>query len=221
MVPHLQQVEFNLATATGAMMLLAFFGMSSKLIFGRLSETITARLAFVVIMILQGAGLAVLIVSGGSVAVWGPPIGCVRTWYGRCGRTDPAGNYRHVRFEAVRQHHGIDPNCTDHSSFRWSDHGRANFRCNRQLQPDVRCHDRIAGFFNCSFHDDQAAIQIKKQQLKVFVITGASVDHGRMRRLSHEHVTHEGVCVIRHPVDAQPCRLNDLAMRRSQRSPED
>ena len=52
-------------------MLLAFFGMSSKLIFGRLSETITARLAFVVIMILQGAGLAVLMVSGGSASVWG------------------------------------------------------------------------------------------------------------------------------------------------------
>jgi MFS family permease len=71
MVPHLQQVGFSLATATGAMMLLAFFGMSSKLIFGRLSETITARLAFVVIMILQGAGLAVLMVSGGSASVWG------------------------------------------------------------------------------------------------------------------------------------------------------
>jgi MFS family permease len=71
MVPHLQQVGFSLATAAGAMMLLAFFGMSSKIIFGRLSETITARLAFVVIMILQGAGLAVLMASGGSVAVWG------------------------------------------------------------------------------------------------------------------------------------------------------
>lgn len=70
MVPHLQQVGFSLSMATGAMMLLAFFGMSSKLIFGRLSETITARLAFVVIMILQGAGLAVLIVSGGSVVTW-------------------------------------------------------------------------------------------------------------------------------------------------------
>jgi len=70
MVPHLQQVGFSFSTASGAMMLLAFFGMSSKLIFGRLSETITARLAFVVIMILQGAGLAILIASGGSIATW-------------------------------------------------------------------------------------------------------------------------------------------------------
>jgi len=71
MVPHLQQVGFGLAAASGAMMLLAFFGTSSKLIFGRLSETITARLAFVVILILQGTGLMVLIASGGSAATWG------------------------------------------------------------------------------------------------------------------------------------------------------
>jgi MFS family permease len=53
------------------MMLLAFFGTSSKIIFGRLSETITARLAYVVILILQGVGLAILVVSGGSIASWG------------------------------------------------------------------------------------------------------------------------------------------------------
>jgi sugar phosphate permease len=34
MVPHLQQMGFSLATASGAMMLLAFFAMSSKLLFG-------------------------------------------------------------------------------------------------------------------------------------------------------------------------------------------
>ncbi len=70
MVPHLQQVGFDLAAASAAMMLLAFFGMSSKIIFGRLSETITARLAFVVILVLQGVGLTVLIVSGGSTTTW-------------------------------------------------------------------------------------------------------------------------------------------------------
>ncbi|MDA0708710.1 MAG: MFS transporter [bacterium] len=71
MVPHLQQVGFSLAATSGAMMLLAFFAMWSKLIFGRLSETLTARVAFVVILILQGVGLTVLIVSGGSAATWG------------------------------------------------------------------------------------------------------------------------------------------------------
>lgn len=71
MVPHLQQVGFSLAAASGAMMVLSFFGMTSKLIFGRLSESLTARLAFVVILILQGIGLVILIISGGSRAMWG------------------------------------------------------------------------------------------------------------------------------------------------------
>lgn len=70
MVPHLQQVGFSLAAASGAMMVLSFFGMTSKLIFGRLSESLTARLAFVVILILQGIGLVILIISGGSSAMW-------------------------------------------------------------------------------------------------------------------------------------------------------
>jgi OFA family oxalate/formate antiporter-like MFS transporter len=43
----------------------------TKLIFGRLSETITARLAFVVIMILQGIGLSILIFVGDSAVAWG------------------------------------------------------------------------------------------------------------------------------------------------------
>ena len=71
MVPHLRQVGFSPAAASGAMMLLAFFGTSSKIIFGRLSETITARLAYVVILILQVSALAILVVSGGSMASWG------------------------------------------------------------------------------------------------------------------------------------------------------
>ena len=70
LVPHLQHVGFSLSAASGAMMLLAFFGTTSKLIFGRLSETMTARLAFVVILILQGAGLAILLVSEDSLASW-------------------------------------------------------------------------------------------------------------------------------------------------------
>jgi len=48
------------------LLLLALFAISSKLIFGRLNETITARLAFAVILILQVLGQIVLIESGGS-----------------------------------------------------------------------------------------------------------------------------------------------------------
>jgi MFS family permease len=68
--PHLQQVGFTTIAATIAMTLLAFGGMSSKLIFGWLSESITARLAFVLVMILQGIGMTALLVSGGSVIAW-------------------------------------------------------------------------------------------------------------------------------------------------------
>jgi OFA family oxalate/formate antiporter-like MFS transporter len=53
------------------MIVLAIFAASSKLIFGRLSESITARVSFIVIMILQGVGLSVLLVSGGSAITWG------------------------------------------------------------------------------------------------------------------------------------------------------
>ena len=71
MVPHLEQIGFTRANAAFMMVVLAIFAASSKLIFGRLSESITARVSFIVIMILQGIGLSVLLVSNGSVVTWG------------------------------------------------------------------------------------------------------------------------------------------------------
>jgi sugar phosphate permease len=71
MVPHLEQVGFSRAIAASMMIVLAIFAGSSKLIFGRLSETITARISFIVIMVLQAIGLTVLLLSGGSVITWG------------------------------------------------------------------------------------------------------------------------------------------------------
>lgn len=71
MVPHLEQVGFTRAVAASMMIVLAVFAGSSKLIFGRLSESITARISFIVIMILQAVGLTVLLVSGGSAITWG------------------------------------------------------------------------------------------------------------------------------------------------------
>jgi len=71
MVPHLEQVGFARGVATTMMVVLAIFAASSKLIFGRLSESITARISFIVIMILQGIGLAVLLLAGGSWVAWG------------------------------------------------------------------------------------------------------------------------------------------------------
>ncbi|MBN4064543.1 MFS transporter [Dehalococcoides mccartyi] len=71
MVPHLEQVGFTGGIAATMMIVLAIFAGSSKLIFGRLSESITARVSFIVIMILQGIGLTVLLISGGSFVTWG------------------------------------------------------------------------------------------------------------------------------------------------------
>jgi len=70
MVPHLQQVGFSFAAATTAMIVLAIGGASSKLIFGQLSETVTARIAFVMVMVLQFAGLLMLTFAGGSFVAW-------------------------------------------------------------------------------------------------------------------------------------------------------
>ena len=70
LVPHLEQVGFSRAIAAGMMIMLAFFAASSKLIFGRLSESITARISFIVIMILQGIGLTILLASSGTFITW-------------------------------------------------------------------------------------------------------------------------------------------------------
>jgi MFS family permease len=71
MIPHLEQVGFTRGIAATMMVVLAIFAGSSKLIFGRLSESITARISFIVIMVLQGIGLSVLLVAGGSWVAWG------------------------------------------------------------------------------------------------------------------------------------------------------
>lgn len=70
LVPHLEQVGFTRAIAAAMMIMLAFFAASSKLIFGRLSESITARISFIVIMILQGIGLSILLASSGTFMIW-------------------------------------------------------------------------------------------------------------------------------------------------------
>ena len=70
LVPHLEQVGFSRAIAASMMIMLAFFAASSKLIFGRLSESITARISFIVIMILQGIGLTILLASSGTFITW-------------------------------------------------------------------------------------------------------------------------------------------------------
>lgn len=70
LIPHLESQGISSAAASTGVMLLAIFGIASKIIFGRLSETITARWAMAISLAIQSVGLLLLIVVGGSNAVW-------------------------------------------------------------------------------------------------------------------------------------------------------
>ncbi|MCH8103482.1 MAG: MFS transporter, partial [Chloroflexi bacterium] len=56
--------------AAGALTTLAAFGLGGKIIFGFASERITARLSFIVSLVIQATGLLLFIVAGGSGMVW-------------------------------------------------------------------------------------------------------------------------------------------------------
>ncbi|MCH7594821.1 MAG: MFS transporter [Chloroflexi bacterium] len=68
--PHLEQVGFSSSQAAAGLTILAFFGMASKIVFGRVSETITARWAYVIVVAIQLVGMALITVSGGSIFTW-------------------------------------------------------------------------------------------------------------------------------------------------------
>ena len=70
LIPHLESQGISSGAASTGVMLLAVFGIASKIIFGRLSETITARWAMAISLAIQSVGLVLLIVVGGSSAVW-------------------------------------------------------------------------------------------------------------------------------------------------------
>lgn len=70
LVPHLEQDGFSTAAAATAVSLVAFFAMSSKIIFGRLSEKITALYSYVIIIALQVIGLLILILVPYQPVAW-------------------------------------------------------------------------------------------------------------------------------------------------------
>ncbi len=70
LIPHFDQIGLSLSMASALMVLLSIGGASSKLIFGPMSEIITARIAFIVIMILQTIGLLILILSESVIFIW-------------------------------------------------------------------------------------------------------------------------------------------------------
>ena len=70
MVPHLEQEGFSTRNAAIAVSGLAFMAMSSKIIFGGLSEKITALYAYVVIIAIQIVGLLTLIFAPADAFLW-------------------------------------------------------------------------------------------------------------------------------------------------------
>ena len=70
LIPHMQAEGFSKNEAAAGISIVAAFGIASKLFFGRLSETITARWAAVLSLVIQSAGLVLFIVADGSNLAW-------------------------------------------------------------------------------------------------------------------------------------------------------
>jgi MFS family permease len=69
--PHLEQVGFTSAEAAIGLMILALFAIASKIIFGTISEWITARWSYAIVVALQIIGLAILLLPGSELLTWG------------------------------------------------------------------------------------------------------------------------------------------------------
>ena len=69
-VPHLENEGFSTTAAAAALTLVAAMGIGSKLSFGRLSESISARRAAVISVALQAIGVGMMIAPGGSAMLW-------------------------------------------------------------------------------------------------------------------------------------------------------
>lgn len=70
LIPHMEAEGFSKNEAAAGISMVAAFGIASKLFFGRLSETITARWAAVLSLAIQSAGLVLFIVADGSNLAW-------------------------------------------------------------------------------------------------------------------------------------------------------
>ena len=69
-VPHLENEGFSTTAAAAALTLVAAMGIGSKLSFGRLSESISARRAAVISVAFQAIGVGLMITPGGSLVLW-------------------------------------------------------------------------------------------------------------------------------------------------------
>ncbi|MFW6175134.1 MAG: MFS transporter, partial [Chloroflexota bacterium] len=70
LIPHLEQVGLSAGQAAAGVSLMAFFAVASKIISGRVSESMPARHIFAGIIVIQIVAMGALAFVGGSIAVW-------------------------------------------------------------------------------------------------------------------------------------------------------
>ena len=70
LIPHLENEGFNRAAAAGALTAIAAIGLIGKIIFGFVSERISARPSFILTLAIQATGLALFIFAGDSQLIW-------------------------------------------------------------------------------------------------------------------------------------------------------
>jgi cyanate permease len=71
LIPHFENVDWDRTSAAFALSTMAGFGIAGKLMFGFLSEKITARRAFILSLWVQAVGLTGITVAGSSQLAWG------------------------------------------------------------------------------------------------------------------------------------------------------
>ena len=87
-LPHRNAVGFSEGAAASGLTVAALFGLASKVVFGRISEWMTARLATVLSLAIQSAAVTLLILAGGSALAW-PAVILFGSGYGGLGALIP------------------------------------------------------------------------------------------------------------------------------------
>ena len=70
LIPHMQAVGWGLSQATLVLTVLAGTALASKITWGLLSERLTARISFVIAILIMSSGVVMVTLAGSSVFVW-------------------------------------------------------------------------------------------------------------------------------------------------------
>ena len=70
LIPHMQAVGWGSSKATFVLIVLAGTALASKITWGLLSERLTARISFVIAILIMSSGVILVTLAGSSVLVW-------------------------------------------------------------------------------------------------------------------------------------------------------